>query len=187
VNSPWTPTILTFGELLEKAKAVNAKAVEKILLETSLTLEPVNRCNDITQELVKLVGLEGPAVIVGFAPPYYSRSECDVVKDAALIDIIEREVKTTSYDISVRPFFDGISDMSFFCATDTHDAQSFATSHMPVPQSVIKNELSCPIVNIGPWGRDYHQRLERVHTPYAFEVLPELLWRILQSVLIPRA
>jgi arginine utilization protein RocB len=183
IHSGWIGKVLTFRELLEQANATNVKAVEKILLETSPTSENVNRCNDITQEFVKLVGLEGPTVIVGFAPPYYSRSECDPIKDAALIDIIEREVKASSYDISLRPFFDGISDMSFFCATDTHDAQVFATSHMPVPQSIIKNELSCPIVNIGPWGKDYHQRLERVHTPYAFEVLPELLWRVLRGIL----
>jgi arginine utilization protein RocB len=183
VSSSWTGKVLTFGELLEQARPINSEKAEKILLETSPMLENVNRCNDISQELVKLVGLEGPAVIVGFAPPYYSRSECDAAKDSALIDIIEREVKATSYDISIRPFFDGISDMSFFRATDSHDAQSFVASHMPVTQTMIQNELTCPIVNIGPWGKDYHQRLERVHTPYAFEVLPELLWRIVQSVL----
>jgi arginine utilization protein RocB len=162
---------------------VNTKIVENILLETSPTLENVNRCNDITQELVKLVGLEGPAVIVGFAPPYYSRSQCDPVKDAALIERIEREVKATSYHIPIRPFFDGISDMSFFSATDSLDAQQFAALHMPVSQPPTENELSCPIVNIGPWGKDYHQRLERVYAPYAFDILPELLWRILHGAL----
>jgi hypothetical protein len=32
-----------------------------------------------------------------------------------------------------------------------------------------------PIVNAGPWGRDYHTPLERVHAGYAFEVLPDLV------------
>jgi arginine utilization protein RocB len=183
ISLAWTGKVLTFAELLGQARSTSSEKTEKILLGTSPTLENVNRCNDIAQELVKLVGLEGPAVIVGFAPPYYSRSECDAVKDSALIDIIESEVKTTPYDISIRPFFDGISDMSFFCATDNYDAQQFAALHMPVKQAVIDNKLTCPIVNIGPWGKDYHQRLERVHTPYAFEILPDLLWRIVQSVL----
>jgi arginine utilization protein RocB len=182
INLQLTPKVITFASLLEQAKRVDAKEVERILLETSLQHEPVNRCNDITQELVKLVGLEGPAAVVGFAPPYYSRSECDVVKDAALIYLIEKEVKATPYDIPIRSFFDGISDMSFFSATDSHDAQNFVASHMPLPQPVINNTLNCPIVNIGPWGRDYHQRLERVHTAYAFEVLPELLWRMIQRL-----
>jgi arginine utilization protein RocB len=178
-----TPKVITFGDLLEQAREVNAKSVEKILLETLPNAEVVDRCNAITQELVKLVGLEGPAAVVGFAPPYYSRSECDAAKDAALITLLENEIKATPYDISIRPFFDGISDMSFFSPNDTFDAQGFAVLHMPLPQAIVENKLNCPIVNIGPWGKDYHQRLERVHVPYAFEVLPELLWRILHQLL----
>jgi arginine utilization protein RocB len=40
-----------------------------------------------------------------------------------------------------------------------------------------------PIVNIGPWGRDYHHWLERAHAPYAFEVLPALLRAVVRRVL----
>jgi arginine utilization protein RocB len=183
ISPTWTGSILTFGELLKQARSINPEKSEKILLETSPALENVNRCNDITQALVKLVGLEGPAVIVGFAPPYYSRAEFDVEKDKRLLGILEREVKATAYNIALRPFFDGISDMSFLAPNDTFDAQTFAASHMPIPQTAIENKLNCPIVNIGPWGKDYHQRLERVHTPYAFDILPELLWRILHQLL----
>jgi arginine utilization protein RocB len=183
ISPSWSGKVLTFGELLEQARTSNAAKTKKILLETSPTLEPVNRCNDITQELVKLVGLEGPAVIVGFAPPYYSRAEFDVEKNKALLEVLGREVKSTPYDIFVRPFFDGISDMSFFNPADGLEPQQFVTSHMPLSQKVFETALACPIINIGPWGKDYHQRLERVHMPYAFEVLPELLWRVLQSIL----
>jgi len=43
--------------------------------------------------------------------------------------------------------------------------------------------LDIPVVNIGPWGRDYHQRIERVFTPYAFQTLPELLWQIAMELM----
>ena len=36
--------------------------------------------------------------------------------------------------------------------------------------------LSYPVVNIGPWGRDYHQKWERVYMPYGFDVLPDLIF-----------
>src|SRR3569623_2302148 len=39
-----------------------------------------------------------------------------------------------------------------------------------------------PIVNAGPWGRDYHTVLERLHTPYAFKVLPDLIGEIVTGV-----
>jgi arginine utilization protein RocB len=42
-----------------------------------------------------------------------------------------------------------------------------------------------PIVNAGPWGRDYHTVLERLNAPYAFQVLPDLIAEIALDVLRP--
>jgi arginine utilization protein RocB len=39
-----------------------------------------------------------------------------------------------------------------------------------------------PIVNAGPWGRDYHTVLERLHVPYAFNVLPDLIGEIVDHL-----
>jgi arginine utilization protein RocB len=47
--------------------------------------------------------------------------------------------------------------------------------------------LSFPCVNIGPWGREYHQKLERVHAPYAFDVLPDLVHAVARAILDSRA
>jgi len=43
--------------------------------------------------------------------------------------------------------------------------------------------LDLPAINVGPWGRDYHQRTERVYMPYAFSGVPELIWRIVDDLL----
>jgi arginine utilization protein RocB len=40
-----------------------------------------------------------------------------------------------------------------------------------------------PVINVGPWGRDYHHWLERVHVRYAFEVLPLLVRDLCRAVL----
>ena len=40
-----------------------------------------------------------------------------------------------------------------------------------------------PVINIGPWGRDYHHWLERLHAPYAFEVLPKLVLHVTKAAL----
>ncbi|MDV3166768.1 MAG: hypothetical protein Q8807_03985 ['Waltheria sp.' little leaf phytoplasma] len=50
----------------------------------------------------------------------------------------------------------------------------------PVPGA-----LRFPAINVGPWGRDYHQRLERVHAPYTFRDLPRILDAIRRHVLGP--
>jgi len=43
--------------------------------------------------------------------------------------------------------------------------------------------LEYPVVNIGPWGREFHQRLERLYTPYAFDVFPDFIFEIACEVL----
>ena len=43
--------------------------------------------------------------------------------------------------------------------------------------------LRFPVINIWPWGREFHQKLERLHTPYAFDVLPALIGRTAALVL----
>ena len=39
-----------------------------------------------------------------------------------------------------------------------------------------------PTINMGPWGRDYHHWLERLHAPYAFETLPRALLAVIEAV-----
>jgi arginine utilization protein RocB len=40
-----------------------------------------------------------------------------------------------------------------------------------------------PTVNIGPWGRDCHKKLERVYAPYAFDVLPDVVAEVAEALL----
>jgi arginine utilization protein RocB len=185
----WPIKILSFAELLEQARTIDPQQVEKILLETLVDSEDIIRCNEITLVLVKLANLEGPAAIVGFAPPYYSRVEFDHQKYPhileAITQVLESFPSTGSGNIlpTLRPFFDGISDMSFFNPIDGLEPQQFVALQMPVKQEVFESKLNCPIINIGPWGKDYHQKLERVHTPYAFEFLPSFLFDLIKHLL----
>ena len=70
--------------------------------------------------------------------------------------------------------------MSFLGVVDADDLRH-AARHTPIWGSSISWDVSgaatpaIPVINLGPWGRDYHHWLERVHAPYAFEVLPELV------------
>ena len=40
-----------------------------------------------------------------------------------------------------------------------------------------------PTINAGPWGRDYHSPLERLHAGYAFDVLPRIVYDLVASLL----
>ena len=85
--------------------------------------------------------------------------------------------------IKLRNFFPGISDMSFLGGN--LPAADAALVNANTPPRLLQRagsdpilSLNLPTVNIGPWGRDYHHRNERVYMPYSFGVLPELIWRV---------
>jgi arginine utilization protein RocB len=43
--------------------------------------------------------------------------------------------------------------------------------------------LNCPVINIGPFGRDAHGLYERVHMPYSFAIVPELIFQTISKCL----
>jgi arginine utilization protein RocB len=94
-------------------------------------------------------------------------------------------VARSGQSIRIEPFFQGISDMSFLGEADVADA-SFIAANTPAWTSGVcwSGQVGgVPTINVGPWGRDYHTPLERLHTPYAFDVLPELVLRTALAVL----
>ena len=79
-------------------------------------------------------------------------------------------------------YFPGISDMSFFGKSNAD--LSAVAANMPVwgKGFVMAEPAGLPCINIGPWGRDYHHWLERLHAPYAFDTLPRVLLSVIEAV-----
>lgn len=119
----------------------------------------VEECAKAVEEQARALGIQGPAAILALASPYYPKVQWRNNEGLAqaIREARDRVVTRTGVGVTDRPYFPGISDMSFLTAY--------------------------PTVNIGPWGREYHQRGERVHAHYAFEVLPELLREVCEGVL----
>ena len=121
--------------------------------------------------------LAGPAVILGFGSiPYAAVSLGDDALEQRIMDALVPDAQRLSY-------FPGISDMSFLgrAAGDF----TVAEANTPVWGSsfTLAPSPAYPVINIGPWGRDYHHWLERLHTPYAFDVLPRLVLRATKAAL----
>ena len=76
--------------------------------------------------------------------------------------------------------------MSFLAPSVSSSQQKFLAEQSPTliaaESEAPFSSIDCPIVNIGPWGRDYHQFGERVHKKYAFQELPELLRAVIASI-----
>jgi len=172
------------------ASLLQSLAAELSVGELSLP----EQCRVLTEKLWELSGRPGPAIVLGFASIPYLPVELrddpaalalhDAV-DAATAEIADR-FETT---IGTIRYFPGISDVSFFGqADDTHVATISANT--PQWTGILAGAsrfgaAGLPSINAGPWGRDYHTRLERMHADYGFRILPELLKSIALKMLSP--
>jgi len=158
-------------------------------------LDAPSLCLRLVEAAWKASGLSGPAAVVCFASLAYAPARVDGTGERAVRfrQAVERQVQAVSRlagtPITVRPFFPGISDISFFSGHMSAGEIEVLSANSPAWESRTGFDyrrlagLDLPAANIGPWGRDYHQRTERIHAPYSFQVLPELLWQIAGDLL----
>jgi arginine utilization protein RocB len=187
------PKTILFSDIVAEANRVSPGILAKIreYAKKSFPDDQVLQTQIIVKELATFARLEGPSAILGFAPPFYPRSSVDSERHQAFLSMLKRRISefgsTTGTSVRIRPYFPGISDMSFLspsCATEQFE---FVASECPVrmddKDGAHLKPVDCPVLNIGPWGRDYHQSGERVHKKYAFIELPELLKTVVKAIL----
>jgi arginine utilization protein RocB len=187
--------VTTFDAVLARALArepdfrrrFDARAAE---LATRDDLDLPTRSRLLTELAWDAAGGEGPAVVLGFAAMPYpavnwgTGAAEDALKQTVLA-AMRRTAEATGVGITARNHLPVIVDMSFLGRTDQADLQAIARA-TPIWGSSITWDpamAAFPMVNIGPWGRDYHHWLERVDQDYAFGTLPLLVWNVASDVL----
>jgi arginine utilization protein RocB len=152
------------------------------------------QCRQITEYVWRLSGRGDPTIILGFASTPYLATQLGRDPDArrlahAVSVAAERIEERHNTTIATPKYFLGISDMSFLGQADETDVPTIAGNTPAWGAGLHWTEgrafAGIPIVNAGPWGRDYHTVLERLHIPYAFNVLPDLIGEIVTEVLAP--
>lgn len=151
------------------------KNAGELALRTDLDLP--ERTKLLTQYVWSLSGLSGPAVVLGFGSIPYSAVS---LKSQKLIDAITGTVK--GHGLATVSYFPGISDMSFVGETTGHITAAAESTPVWETSFTLAEPAGYPCINIGPWGRDYHHWLERLHAPYAFETLPRVLLAVIDAV-----
>ncbi len=135
------------------------------------------RAKILTQFIWAHSGLVGPAVVLGFGSiPYPAVSFSNLAVEQKISQALQ------PLGIGTLCYFAGISDMSFF--GEASGDLSVVAANTPIwgTSFVMPEAAGYPCINIGPWGRDYHHWLERLHAPYAFEVLPLALLAVIAAV-----
>jgi arginine utilization protein RocB len=148
---------------------------EALALRTDLDFP--ERTKLLTQHVWSLSGLFGPVVVLGFGSIPYSAVS---LKSQTLVDVITETVK--SHGLATVGYFPGISDMSFVGETTGHITAAAESTPIWGTSFTLAEPADYPCINIGPWGRDYHHWLERLHAPYAFETLPKVLLAVIDAV-----
>lgn len=168
--------LLTVEELLKDAHS-NTYRDFAYLISGRGDLDLPEQASQLLQLAWTESGREGPAVVLGFAGvPYPAVS----LRDDALSNLIAEAVKP--FGVGSISFFPGISDMSFVgSAGGQLDVVAANTPHWGTSFNV-EEPAGYACINIGPWGRDYHSRLERLHAPYAFQTLPRVLLAVIDAV-----
>ena len=150
------------------------------------------RCRILTERLWQISGLAGPAVVTGFGSIPYLPTRLSASPDARRLATVVAEATRAvgarhGTIIGTDPVFAGISDMSFLGEADEASLRPLARNLPGWAEWVRWPERNgiagVPIVNAGPWGRDYHTPLERIHVAYGFDVLPDLVNTIVQGLL----
>jgi arginine utilization protein RocB len=184
----WNELIISYDELLQKASKEFGdnlgQWMKKKVDEFSSRVKDSRELSCLLiAELTKLAKINGPAIITFFSPPYYPSvlpQENELTRSVASV------IHEFDDEIQLRGFFPYISDLSYMRLDDS-GASVNLKKNMPLFDLENKvylldsnklNEiksLNCPVVNIGPFGRDAHGLYERVYMPYSFETVPQII------------
>ena len=164
---------------LKTGHKIALKRVADIARPVGIKLDPAQSLPDQTLALLSAMAqqIDEPTVIMGFGSIPYPAV---LLRDENLRNIIGEAARP--HGLAEVNYFAGISDMSFFGQSSGDLSEVAANTPIWGTSFAMPEPGDHPTINIGPWGRDYHTWLERLHTPYAFEVLPRVLLSVIEAV-----
>lgn len=184
--------VMRYEELLEYAQSkIGSEAVEVIIGKAILDqeLDDRDKCFKITDALLIECQELTPATVLLFAPPYYpavNTSEDPLVIKS--IDLMKKTATELGTHVDQVHYFNGICDLSYVHYTGTATGWTAYEHNTPVWGKTYSipfeamTELDAPVLNVGPFGKDAHQRTERLHIESAFVRLPVMLEVLVKSM-----
>ncbi|MFK2825911.1 M20/M25/M40 family metallo-hydrolase [Bacillus sp. B190/17] len=131
-----------------------------------------------------------PAIVLLFTPPYYPA--VNTSNDPLIIDSVKLVQETArKFDVEVNQmhYFNGLCDLSYVQYTDDSDGWAAFEQNTPVWGEVYSipfedmRQLQAPVFNVGPFGKDAHQRTERLHIDSAFIHTPAMIDSLIKSMM----
>ncbi|MEK3979131.1 M20/M25/M40 family metallo-hydrolase [Psychrobacillus sp. FSL K6-2836] len=130
-----------------------------------------------------------PATVILFAPPYYpavNTSNDPLIVEA--VELMKKSAQSFNNKIDQIHYFNGICDLSYVNYDDGSNGWTAFENNTPVWGDTYSipfedmAQLKGPILNVGPFGKDAHQKTERLHVDSAFVEMPVMLETLLKSL-----
>lgn len=184
--------VLRYEQLLAYAtKKWGAKEVERLKKEALQNEEWDDREKSlrIVDNLMIQCQEIAPATVLLFAPPYYpavNTSDDPLVME--LVDLMKKSAKVFENKVDQIHYFNGICDLSYVNYSDDSNGWAAFESNTPVWGDTYSIpfedmvQLKGPVLNVGPFGKDAHQRTERLHVDSAFVEMPVMLETLIKSL-----
>lgn len=188
------PMVVTFQELFAMCSDARGKEFNEYMRRfiNEYSVSDLRELSiDIVKEVHKFCPYRDPMMVLFFAPPYYPHSVA--VKDNSRIrglvnGIVEKAKTEYGVNMSVEPFFPGLSDMSYLGLPDNISIGNLKANFplwgdkYTIPLDTIA-KLNIPFLNIGPLGKDAHKYTERLCISYSFNKAAKLVFEaVLKSL-----
>ena len=177
--------VVPFGDLLARLRSEvhDPDGVMHEALAAPAAMDLRERARQVVEAVWRALGSE-PMAIVFFAQDIMPRVLTDDPRLAQALDAALTRHGLQDTFVTRRVYL-GISDMSFLASSP--DDPHLAAFRRDYPLAGVTRELApapdMPLLNLGPSGFDPHQPTERVQVGWSFDVMPELLLDLVQTLL----
>ncbi len=196
-SGPLTGAVTTWGEL--RAEVVTRLGEEAVVAALAAEwgrwpadVDKRTLAAALVQRLWTLSGREGPAIVLYFAPPWYPATPGVA---SPLLDALREVIAARPADQLVEEeYFPLLSDMSYLRLDPAVDpgaireqtptwrdeppGGALPPGAYSLPLEAMR-ALDMPVIDIGPYGRDPHQRGERALASFSFETAPQVITEII--------
>lgn len=147
---------------------------------------------EMMKRVLDFADLTEPVMILGFAPPFYPAFHSDRLPGktgagSAYFEKLQSVAIQAGTQLQRYHYFTGISDLSYCGSCAEYDHTKYY-DNTPLWGDLYRvdfegiSALNIPSILFGPWGKNLHQRTERVHIKSLTEETPETLWAFINTL-----
>lgn len=176
--------VLLYEELIALlGQKIDAEVFINQFLETHSEMNDQRLTVMLIKNIIEYLEFDHPVVVIGLLAPFYPAVDSTDFHMAQFNDVIKSVCSDYGLSYKNDPFFMKICDMSYLKKMQT--SAEVIKNNMPFMNRRYSinfeklNQLNIPCSIIGPWGKDLHQKTERVFKKDLEETVPTILENLL--------